>query len=323
MDIKDLAGLSEPASKLIDAFVKGASVLYAPHRIRNEAKAEADALLIATGAELQADDLRRRAVDRFISEMLQKQQNLEAILGRATGLLTSLSPTTAMDSDWVKRFALEAQDVSDEDLHGYWARLLAGEFQSPGKFPRRLLRLLKDLDPKDARMIESVAPRVLQVETHDKTVFSFLPSRIVECWTLGPDTDQQELADGSIPETAMLRELGIVDQDSFLFEISVEGSLRPDKIQISRYSALKIYSASERLVPQQIQPNFLRTKGPAVTRDGRPQINVSTKAITFNGWRVTQLGESMFSLAAKPADSAHLAWVRERLVDAGLVLSEK
>jgi len=87
MDIKDLAGLAAPASKIVEVFAKATGVLYEPTRIRREAEAQADALVVKTNAEIQADDLRRRAVERFITQEIKKQENLEAVRDRTIALV--------------------------------------------------------------------------------------------------------------------------------------------------------------------------------------------------------------------------------------------
>jgi len=86
MDIKDLAGLAAPASKIVEVFAKATGVLYEPTRIRREAEAQADALVVKTNAEIQADDL-RRAVERFITQEIKKQENLEAVRDRTIALV--------------------------------------------------------------------------------------------------------------------------------------------------------------------------------------------------------------------------------------------
>ena len=43
------------------------------------------------------------------------------------------------DNDWVRKFFDLAGEISDEDLQTYWAKLLAGEIQSPSSVARRTL----------------------------------------------------------------------------------------------------------------------------------------------------------------------------------------
>jgi hypothetical protein len=52
--ISDLAGLSEPFCKLIEATRAGLGVMYEPRRIRNRALAERDASIIKATGEKEA-----------------------------------------------------------------------------------------------------------------------------------------------------------------------------------------------------------------------------------------------------------------------------
>ncbi|MBI5768682.1 MAG: DUF2806 domain-containing protein [Verrucomicrobia bacterium] len=322
MEIKDLAGLSEPATKLVELIGKGTGVLYEPTRIRREAKAQADALLVKTGAELEADDLRRRAAQRLVAQETKKQENLEAVLDQALRLVSSdRKPSGDVDADWINRFVLEAQEVSDQRLHAVWAKLLAGEFSSPGRFPRRLFRVLKDLEPRQAEMIDAIAAKVLRVEHHDGSSSAFLHSHIRQEWRLGHEQEQEVLAEEPLAEASLLKELGLIEPNDFIFEFSVEGPVNPSGLHLSRYSARRIAAGADQIIPAHVQPNFLRTKG-APFVNGTPVINKWTKLVTFDAWKVTSLGESLFALTGRTPDASYLTQIREHLRRAGMVFED-
>ena len=54
------------------------------------------------------------------------------------------------DPDWTARFFNDVQDVSSEDMQNIWARILAGEVESPGRTSLRTLDTLKNMAKKDA-----------------------------------------------------------------------------------------------------------------------------------------------------------------------------
>ena len=54
------------------------------------------------------------------------------------------------DPDWTARFFNDVQDVSSEDMQKIWARILAGEVESPGRTSLRTLDTLKNMAKKDA-----------------------------------------------------------------------------------------------------------------------------------------------------------------------------
>jgi len=322
MEIKDLAGLSEPSSKLIEVVSKAVGTIYEPTRIRREAKALADALITKTKAEIEVEEIRYRAANRLVAQEIKKQENIESVARQAAAMVHTMPATDqAIDEDWLNRFILDAQEVSDARLQTVWAKLLAGEFQSPGAFPRRVFRLIKDFEPKDAELIDSLADKLLWVENHDGSSCAFLNSHIFEEWILvGRHEDRKLLGATLIKHADYLKELGVIDQQDYSFRFSVEGPLRPDSIHMSSVSVKRIYSGSLEINPEHIQPNFVRTKGPSVSPAGVPQINQWTKEIEFDAWKVTFLGASVFAIAAKQPDSAHFASIREFLVGAGMKL---
>jgi hypothetical protein len=321
MSPEELVTLGRVADTLIEQVSKAVGVLYGPTRIKNQAKAEAEALLVKTDAAIESLARMARARDRFVANLVQRDENLEVILGRAAKLVgDSNAVGGSMDPDWVRRFVAESEDVSDTDMQQFWARLLAGEFQRPGSYSRRLLTFLKDLDPRGAKMIEAVAPEILRVEDFDGSVFDFFLLRISESWSLGVDGGGNEVWESGVEESGLFRELGLVEPDSYLFGITAQGRLEPDKIVISDNSARRIFTSSGCVVPKRKQPEFVRTVGPSVTQAGVPRINKSVKSVGFHGLKLTQLGESMFSLAAREPNPDRLAKVRGKLLEGGLEL---
>ncbi|MDR2108947.1 MAG: DUF2806 domain-containing protein, partial [Coriobacteriales bacterium] len=54
-------------------------------------------------------------------------------------------------SDWAHRFVREATTVSNEYMQQLWADLLLAEIYKPGSVPKRIMRMLTDLTPDEAR----------------------------------------------------------------------------------------------------------------------------------------------------------------------------
>ena len=73
MEIKDLTGLSKPLEKLITSISSGIGVLYEPTRIKRRAKAEAYGQLIQANAELQKNELIKRATRRISFKELRRK----------------------------------------------------------------------------------------------------------------------------------------------------------------------------------------------------------------------------------------------------------
>lgn len=66
-----------------------------------------------------------------------------------------------VDPGWFARWRDGAQDVSGEEMTLLWARVLAGEAAQPDTFSLHTVDLLRNLSRADAKLIERVAPFVI------------------------------------------------------------------------------------------------------------------------------------------------------------------
>ena len=63
--------------------------------------------------------------------------------------------------DWTARFFNEVQDVSSEDMHKIWAKILTGEVESPGRTSLRTLDILRNMTKRDAEMFSDLCPFII------------------------------------------------------------------------------------------------------------------------------------------------------------------
>lgn len=65
------------------------------------------------------------------------------------------------DPDWSARFFDHVQDVSSEDMQKIWARILAGEVESPGRTSLRTLDTLRNMTKRDAEMFRDICSLII------------------------------------------------------------------------------------------------------------------------------------------------------------------
>ena len=65
------------------------------------------------------------------------------------------------DPDWTARFFDCVQDVSSDDMQKIWARVLAGEVESPGRTSLRTLDTLRNMTNKDAVMFRVICDFII------------------------------------------------------------------------------------------------------------------------------------------------------------------
>jgi len=150
ISLVNLGNLSKPADTLVKKVSSAVGGLFEPWQIKRVAKAEAEASLIKAKAEIEITDLHRRAIRRFVEEEATRQKNMEEITKKALPQLESDSDPSKMENDWITNFFDKSRIVSDKDMQDLWARILAGEANSPGTYSKRTVNFLGDLDKRDA-----------------------------------------------------------------------------------------------------------------------------------------------------------------------------
>ena len=89
------------------------------------------------------------------SEKFQREKrmaNMQSIVGQAIEQMPEQVPDTPVDHDWTARFFDNAKDVSDKEMQNLWAKLLAGEVESPGSVSLRTLSILRNMTQKEAEL---------------------------------------------------------------------------------------------------------------------------------------------------------------------------
>lgn len=175
LEIKDLAGLSQPMTKLIEVVSSAVGTYYRPKAIRNEAdarayelkaiaKAEAEAAEQTRDIEVQATqnrieslirsnpELAERARQRLLAREIEGQLNIEAIAEQASMALPPQVSSEPVSQDWRRKFFIEAENVCEADMQALWGKVLAGEVASPGAFGFRTLDTLRQLSRHEAEI---------------------------------------------------------------------------------------------------------------------------------------------------------------------------
>jgi uncharacterized repeat protein (TIGR03899 family) len=113
-----------------------------------------DALLL--DEQKSEKSLLERAVYREQQLREQRQKNLEHILKLAH---SSCKDEMAgdPDQDWLSRFFLMAQDIHNTSMQRLWAQVLKREVTNPGSTSLKALKVLKDMTPKEAQILQRAA----------------------------------------------------------------------------------------------------------------------------------------------------------------------
>ena len=150
--IKDLAGFSKPATRLIEKISDAIGVAWKPYQIKRIAKAKVEAAKIEAQGGIEITDLHRRAMIRWMNEEAQNQQNMEAITAMALPSVREEAEPDSIENDWLVNFFDKCRKISDDEMQGLWARILSGEANAPGSFSKRTVNCVAELDQSDAEL---------------------------------------------------------------------------------------------------------------------------------------------------------------------------
>ncbi len=149
-------GLTRPATVLIEKVSDAVGALWVPRQIRRVAQAQADAAITLAKADIEIDEVQRRAAQRFVDEETRKQINVETILNTAIPDLNANAPTEDVEDDWITNFFDKCRSVSDNEMQILWSRILSGEANAPGSFSRKTVNLVADLDRASAEQFHTL-----------------------------------------------------------------------------------------------------------------------------------------------------------------------
>ena len=169
-----------------------------------EAQSEAQAYLLPVDTDIRAKtDITREGIAQSIEFQGRKRlANARAVLEAAAEELGDKEVDDRdPDPDWTARFFDCVQDVSSEDLRKMWARILAGEVESPGRTSLRTLETLRNMTKRDAEMFKDICDFVLLEGDifHNDSVDRFTPlnygyvTHLQECGLIRPARDAVRL----------------------------------------------------------------------------------------------------------------------------------
>jgi hypothetical protein len=148
------------ATMLIEKISGAIGGCFRPFQIKRVARAEAEADRIKAIAQIETQievtDITRRALGRFLIEETKKQDNMESIISKALPLLEDNSRPQEIDDDWVNNFFDKCRLISDIQMQTLWAKVLAGEANSPGKYSKRTVNFLGSIDKSDATLFTNL-----------------------------------------------------------------------------------------------------------------------------------------------------------------------
>ncbi len=181
MEIKDLAGLSKPLTKLVETVSQGIGTLYEPTHIKKMAKARAEEIKTITTAvenselpiqysngQLVVDTSTKEFIERTERRILfieaKKQKNIEDIVSEAYNNLETEKEVSEelLQEEWINRFFNIVGEISSDDLKTIWSKILSEEIKEPGKCSIRTLESLKNISRDEAETFKKISNYIIK-----------------------------------------------------------------------------------------------------------------------------------------------------------------
>lgn len=144
--------------------------------MRIQARGQADSMTLIASAQAEARNhltigeqliqgettIRGEIESRLTFQEQKRQNNIGAVVGLAADALDDKEVQNhEPDHDWVARFFSDVQDVTSEHMQRIWAKILAGEVETPGRTSLHTLSILKNMTKRDAKLFEEMSRFVL------------------------------------------------------------------------------------------------------------------------------------------------------------------
>ena len=123
------------------------------------AQAKARNYFSTEGQSIQGEVNLGKEIDSRLTFQEQKRQsNIGTVVRLAADELGDKEVQNHyIDHDWVARFFADVQDVTSEHMQRIWAKILAGEVETPGRTSLHTLSILKNMSQRDAELFEEVS----------------------------------------------------------------------------------------------------------------------------------------------------------------------
>lgn len=183
MEIKDLAGLSQPLTKFVDVVSQGVGIVYEPIHIKRMAKARAMEIKTISSAvkdselpiqynngQLTIDTSTKEFLERVERRMIfleaKKQKNIEDIVSEAYNNLETEKEVSEkpVQEEWINRFFNIVGEISSDDLKTIWSKILSEEIKEPGKCSIRTLENLRNISRDEAETFKKISNYVVKYE---------------------------------------------------------------------------------------------------------------------------------------------------------------
>ena len=126
--------------------------------------------------------LAQRAQRRIQMQHERQQQNLERVIALAAEYCPEQVSSQDVDPDWFQQFCDLIINISNVSMQQLWAKILAGEIASPGRFSLKTLHMLQRMSFKEAQALQCAANVTCRIRQDNSARIYFGYTRRPTLW---------------------------------------------------------------------------------------------------------------------------------------------
>jgi len=224
-----------------------------PRLIVKRAIADAKAKIITAEGEIAEKEMRLRAEQRLQLENVRNQANIESIVTKAIPHIEDKSNASNVSEDWLSSFIEKAKLASDEDIQVLWSKVLSGEANRNGKFSKRTLTIISDMEKTDALLFTNLCKFAFNIG-EPTIIVRAVPQSIYDKYNINFNTLKH------------LQNLGLIELDN------VNGY---KKLKLSQEGSLFYFNTMVSLKLTDANPNDLPYGSVYLSKSGRELVSIA------------------------------------------------
>lgn len=149
-------------NKLLDKISNVTGIVFGPYKEKQKSKIN---FLEEINKREDLSSLEKMAITSNYKKMLKEYNNQTNIVNKAVEMLSEpieQHELQEMDENWVMNYMDSCKNICDEELQVIWAKILAGEFEQPGRISLNTLDKMKMISKKDAELFMKISEFIMR-----------------------------------------------------------------------------------------------------------------------------------------------------------------
>ena len=149
-------------NKLLDKISNVTGIVFGPYKEKQKSKIN---FLEEINKREDLSSFEKMAITSNYKKMLKEYNNQTNIVNKAVEMLSEpieQHELQELDENWIMNYMDCCKNICDEELQVIWAKILAGEFEQPGRISLNTLDKMKMISKKDAELFMKISEFIMR-----------------------------------------------------------------------------------------------------------------------------------------------------------------